>query len=38
MGTSPAYSFAAQVTEVEIDEETGEVSVLDVWDVHDCGR
>lgn len=37
VGTSPAYSFAAQVSEVEIDEETGEVNVLDVWDVHDCG-
>jgi 4-hydroxybenzoyl-CoA reductase subunit alpha len=38
VGTSPAYSFAAQVSEVEIDEETGEVAVLDVWDVHDCGQ
>ncbi len=37
VGTSPAYSFAAQVSEVQIDEETGEVTVLDVWDVHDCG-
>lgn len=37
VGTSPAYSFAAQVSEVEIDEETGEIKVLDVWDVHDCG-
>ncbi|MCL6638608.1 MAG: 4-hydroxybenzoyl-CoA reductase subunit alpha [Firmicutes bacterium] len=37
VGTSPAYSFAAQVSEVEIDEETGEVNVKEVWDVHDCG-
>jgi 4-hydroxybenzoyl-CoA reductase subunit alpha len=37
VGTSPAYSFAAQVSEVEIDEETGEIRVIDVWDVHDCG-
>ncbi len=37
VGTSPAYSFAAQVSEVEVDEETGQVTVLDVWDVHDCG-
>ncbi len=37
VGTSPAYSFGVQVAEVEIDEETGEVTVLDVWDVHDCG-
>ncbi len=37
VGTSPAYSFAAQISEVEIDEETGEIDVKDVWDVHDCG-
>lgn len=37
VGTSPAYSFAAQISEVEIDEETGEIKVRDVWDVHDCG-
>jgi len=37
VGTSPAYSCATQVSEVEIDEETGEVKVLGAWDVHDCG-
>ena len=37
VGTSPAYSFCAQVSEVQIDEETGEIDVLEVWDVHDCG-
>lgn len=37
VGTSPAYSFAAQVSQVDIDEETGEIQVNDVWDVHDCG-
>jgi 4-hydroxybenzoyl-CoA reductase subunit alpha len=37
VGTSPAYSFGVQVSEVEIDEETGEVEVKGVWDVHDCG-
>ncbi|MGE5817342.1 MAG: 4-hydroxybenzoyl-CoA reductase subunit alpha [Deltaproteobacteria bacterium] len=37
VGTSPAYSFAAQISQVEIDEETGQVMVTDVWDVHDCG-
>jgi 4-hydroxybenzoyl-CoA reductase alpha subunit len=37
VGTSPAYSFGVQVSEVSIDEETGEVTVHDVWDVHDCG-
>lgn len=38
VGTSPAYSFCAQISEVEIDEETGEIDVKDVWDVHDCGQ
>jgi len=37
VGTSPAYSFAAQISEVNVSEETGEVKVIDVWDVHDCG-
>lgn len=37
VGTSPAYSFGVQVSEVQIDEETGEVTVAGVWDVHDCG-
>lgn len=37
VGTSPAYSFAAQISEVQIDEETGEIDVKEVWDVHDCG-
>ncbi len=37
VGTSPAYSFAAQVMEVEVDEETGEITLRNVWDVHDSG-
>jgi len=37
VGTSPAYSAATQVAEVEIDRETGEVQVKEAWDVHDCG-
>jgi len=37
VGTSPAYSFGVQVGEVEIDEETGEIRVVGVWDVHDSG-
>jgi 4-hydroxybenzoyl-CoA reductase subunit alpha len=37
VGTSPAYSFCAQVSEVDIDQETGVIKVTDVWDVHDCG-
>jgi len=33
-----AWSFGAQVAEVEVDPETGEVDVKHVWVAHDCGR
>ena len=32
------YSHSAQVVEVTVDEETGEVSVDKVWVAHDCGK
>ena len=38
VGPSPAYSYAAQVAEVTVDEDTGEVTVNKVWAAHDCGR
>jgi 4-hydroxybenzoyl-CoA reductase subunit alpha len=38
VGPSPAYSYSAQVAEVSVDEETGEVKVHKVWAAHDCGR
>ncbi|MBO0911113.1 MAG: molybdopterin-dependent oxidoreductase [Acidobacteria bacterium] len=38
VGPSPAYSYSAQVAEVTVDEETGEVTVQKVWAAHDCGR
>jgi 4-hydroxybenzoyl-CoA reductase subunit alpha len=38
VGPSPAYSYSAQVAEVSVDEETGEVMVHKVWASHDCGR
>ncbi len=38
VGPSPAYSYSAQVAEVSVDEETGEVMVHKVWAAHDCGR
>jgi 4-hydroxybenzoyl-CoA reductase subunit alpha len=38
VGPSPAYSYAAQVAEVSVDTETGEVKVHKVWAAHDCGR
>jgi 4-hydroxybenzoyl-CoA reductase subunit alpha len=38
VGTSAGYSYSAQVVEVAVDEETGEVKVVKVWVAHDCGR
>ena len=34
---SPAFSFGAQVAEVEVDEETGLVEVKQMYTAHDCG-
>jgi 4-hydroxybenzoyl-CoA reductase subunit alpha len=33
-----AYSYAAQVVEVSVDEDTGVATVDKVWVAHDCGR
>ncbi len=33
-----AYVFGAQIAEVEVDSETGEVEVLGIWAAHDVGR
>ncbi len=38
VGPSPAYSYSAQVADVSVDTETGEVIVHKVWAAHDCGR
>ena len=38
VGTSAGFSYAAQVVEVQVDEDTGMVSVERVWVAHDCGR
>jgi 4-hydroxybenzoyl-CoA reductase subunit alpha len=38
VGPSPAYSYSAQVADVSVDEETGEVRVHKIWAAHDCGR
>lgn len=35
---APAYSFAAQVVEVEVDTETGRVRVIDSFVSDDCGK
>lgn len=37
VGPSPAFSYAAQVVEVAVDEETGEVKVEKIWVAQDCG-
>jgi len=36
--TSPAYCFAAQVAEVEVDSETGLVKILNLVAAHDLGK
>ncbi|MBT8405082.1 MAG: xanthine dehydrogenase family protein molybdopterin-binding subunit [Gemmatimonadetes bacterium] len=38
IGASPAYSFTAHIAEVEVDPETGIVTVDRIWVAHDCGR
>jgi CO/xanthine dehydrogenase Mo-binding subunit len=38
VGPSPAYSYSAAVVELEVDAETGETKVHEVWIAHDIGR
>ena len=38
VGSTVGYSYAAQVVEVSVDEETGQVTVEQVWVAHDCGK
>jgi 4-hydroxybenzoyl-CoA reductase subunit alpha len=38
VGSSAGFSYAAQVVEVSVDEDTGMVAVERVWVAHDCGR
>jgi 4-hydroxybenzoyl-CoA reductase alpha subunit len=38
VGTSPAYGCSAQIAEVKVDLETGQVRVLRVTAAHDCGK
>jgi 4-hydroxybenzoyl-CoA reductase alpha subunit len=38
VGTSPAYGCSAQIAEVKVDLETGQVRVLHVTAAHDCGK
>jgi 4-hydroxybenzoyl-CoA reductase subunit alpha len=38
VGTSPAYGCSAQVVEVDVDVETGQVTIEKITDAHDCGK
>jgi len=38
VGTSPAYGCSAQVVEVDVDLETGQIKIESVTDAHDCGK
>ncbi|RYY55605.1 MAG: 4-hydroxybenzoyl-CoA reductase subunit alpha, partial [Comamonadaceae bacterium] len=38
VGSTAGFSYAAQVVEVQVDEDTGVVRVEQVWVAHDCGR
>ena len=38
VGSAAGFSYAAQVVEVSVDEETGIVRIEHVWVAHDCGR
>jgi len=35
---SGSYGFEAQIAEVEVNKETGEVTILKMWDAHDIGK
>ncbi len=35
---SGSYGFEAQIAEVEVNKETGDVKLLKMWDVHDIGK
>src|SRR5690348_11081479 len=38
IGGTMGYSYSAQVVEVSVDEDTGVVTVDEVWVAHDCGK
>ena len=35
---SGSYGFEAQIAEVEVNKETGDVKIIKVWDAHDIGK
>lgn len=38
VGSTAGFSYAATVVEVQVDDDTGMVTVERVWTAHDCGR
>jgi len=38
VGTSPAYGCSAQIVEVSVDMETGQIVIEKMTDAHDCGK
>jgi 4-hydroxybenzoyl-CoA reductase subunit alpha len=38
IGPSPAFGFTAQAAEVEVDLETGRITVVGYWEAGDCGN
>jgi len=38
IGGTMGYSYSAQVVEVSVDEDTGQITVDKVWVAHDCGK
>ncbi len=37
VGTSPAYGCSAQIVELTVDKETGQITIDNMTDAHDCG-
>jgi 4-hydroxybenzoyl-CoA reductase subunit alpha len=38
IGPSPAFGFSAQVAEVDVDLETGQIRIVKYWEAGDCGQ
>ncbi len=38
VGSSPGYSYGVSAAEVTVDEDTGMITVDNIWVAHDCGR
>ncbi len=38
VGPSPAFGFTAQAVELEVDQDTGHINIIDYWEAGDCGK